>query len=409
MKAQSGGGSCSTDLDCWLNGDCINNQCACDPVWMGANCNTLFEQPSVQLWPSPQYPLPSNVTEYTDSWGVTIGLDEATGVYHMIACVACVWNFTSNDNYTTFSMHNSMIIEATSAVLEGPYYDPAILEFEFSEGPHMSRTVDGGFILTSKGNTNRSVVPGVPYCTGDFRPSSPSQNIVFADQLDAKRRSSMLPTSKLLSGGPNLFYTSNLGGKNADKWTLYEPSISHLGSYTYNSNPSFFIDKETSVSYLAFRTQPGASLASGETIAFASAPFFNYSVYTSIAEPIIPALVNHEDPFLWKHSRGYSILTHAMVGSAPNAPVGGLFVSKDGITWLHSPVPAYTTFLNMTGLNWNTNGTIVPLDCSRRERPELLFYGPNNTISHLLTGCLVGRNNVWPQLSYSMMTPLGPQ
>jgi hypothetical protein len=41
-----GGGSCSSDDDCQLNGRCQKSECVCDEAWTGNHCAYLNSQPS---------------------------------------------------------------------------------------------------------------------------------------------------------------------------------------------------------------------------------------------------------------------------------------------------------------------------------------------------------------------------
>ena len=199
--------------------------------------------------------------------------------------------------------------------------------------------------------------------------------------------------------GDNIFIAPKLSGP----WSSLSYNISHMGAYTYRSNPSLAIDSATGEAVLAFRTQPTTGAASGETIGIAIAAAWSAGTYVSVAEPIIPGVANQEDPFIWRHSRGWSVLTHHMTSGA----VGGLFVSPDGVKWKQSPLPAYTTNVTMTGPGWK-GGRVT---FARRERPELLFDAVTGRATHLLTGCMQnnvnGGGGVNFQRSFSVMTALG--
>lgn len=100
-----------------------------------------------------------------------------------------------------------------------------------------------------------------------------------------------------------------------------------------------------------------------------------------------------------------SILAHAQVGTPD---VGALFVSADGgVSWVRSPVPAYTLSVpDMTGAGWPGG----PLTWLRRERPELVFAdAAHRNATHFLSGAMLGGRGPskdW-QLSYSIATRLG--
>ena len=74
--------ACSDAASCNYNGACEASACVCAPQWTGSACATLTVQPASQMagFHSPHIPGPDvNVS----SWGGSILLDEATGVWNM--------------------------------------------------------------------------------------------------------------------------------------------------------------------------------------------------------------------------------------------------------------------------------------------------------------------------------------
>ena len=68
-----GGGACTRDDDCQLNGACVGGACACDAAWTGHNCSYLNSFPSAGS---------AYRNHSTSSWGGRATLNPADGLYH---------------------------------------------------------------------------------------------------------------------------------------------------------------------------------------------------------------------------------------------------------------------------------------------------------------------------------------
>ena len=100
-------GACSVDLDCSLNGLCVDAACACDAGWRGDACQTLA------LGAAPAggaYGFAPNVS----AWGSHV-LRGADGLYHMF--VSEMWNACGINSWQT----NSHLVHATAPTPLGPY------------------------------------------------------------------------------------------------------------------------------------------------------------------------------------------------------------------------------------------------------------------------------------------------
>lgn len=105
-----GNGSCSTDLDCSLNGECSAGRCECYPPWTATlNCESLAFAPSPL---QRGYPTPGH-NETT--WGGSVVQDPAGGEYHMFVAEMV------NDCPLETWGQNSRCTHATSATPLGPY------------------------------------------------------------------------------------------------------------------------------------------------------------------------------------------------------------------------------------------------------------------------------------------------
>ena len=109
-------GSCRSDDDCSLNGECQGALCACDPGWTGPACGLL------DLAPAPvvgAYGFSPNVS----SWGASVLFRD--GRYHMYASE--MWNGCGIHSWQT----NSHVVHATADTPLGPfaYADTALPPF----------------------------------------------------------------------------------------------------------------------------------------------------------------------------------------------------------------------------------------------------------------------------------------
>ena len=127
-------GACSDDWDCSLNGECRGGVCACNAPWTATlNCEALAFAPTppVRGFPPPGH----NET----TWGGSIALDSAGGLYHMY--VAEMMNECPLNTWG----QNSRCTHAVASAPEGPYvfadvavqnwcHNPAIVTQAFGNG-----------------------------------------------------------------------------------------------------------------------------------------------------------------------------------------------------------------------------------------------------------------------------------
>ena len=79
LSLPDGGGPCSSDLDCQLNGECTAGACVCDAAWTGANCSVLALLPA--RWGTGYGSMNSSVS----SWGGGVSRDPGSGKYYLFA------------------------------------------------------------------------------------------------------------------------------------------------------------------------------------------------------------------------------------------------------------------------------------------------------------------------------------
>ena len=91
--------SCTSDLECSLNGICQANHCICDSPWSGSSCSILNQQ-------TVRYPQGYGQFPILTSWGGSILTDSATGKHHLFvstltnSCPLFYWQTNSRIDHT---------------------------------------------------------------------------------------------------------------------------------------------------------------------------------------------------------------------------------------------------------------------------------------------------------------------
>lgn len=348
--------ACDTDLDCWLNGDCVAGSCACDPAWTGENCNTLSELPSVQLWPP--LDIPANLTEFASSWGATIVQDDA-GLWHvrLVRSASAVLYSphapptpgTSQAffdvvcaQWTWMHISGAVIVHATAPVVEGPYRFSDVALPQQSMTPHIVRDTDGAWLLLHQRQPGNGV-DQLPRCTGNYAAANGTGTCGNATYWDwAGGAEARAATGPSFAGAPPPAYPNGPPSV-ARSTSLYGPWVPHdftvvLPNATIlpNPNPSLLPPPAAGGGpyLLAFTSMPANFTTWGtERVAVAAAPSWQGGVFTPIVGDGAPGPDSPgEDPFLWRSRRGLHIVYHAMDATSNLSfmGVGGYAVSLNG-------------------------------------------------------------------------------
>lgn len=136
-------GTCTTDMDCHLNGNCTAGWCQCRPAWSAvANCSVLAVLPAPGLAEAYQG-FGSNVS----AWGGSVAYDPTDGLYHMF--VAEMVNHCGLETWHP----NSQIVHATSPTPSGPFTKVQVVMHHYAHGPSVARDpISGTWILTHLGS-----------------------------------------------------------------------------------------------------------------------------------------------------------------------------------------------------------------------------------------------------------------
>eukprot|EP00051_Salpingoeca_urceolata_P010074 m.122744 g.122744 ORF g.122744 m.122744 type:complete len:407 (-) comp16574_c0_seq2:462-1682(-) len=327
------GGTCASQLDCSLNGDCVGGRCHCDAAWAAApQCDVLAIEP---MDVSTGY---HNAT-YA-SWGGNVVF--ADGLYHLF--VAQMELHCPLHNWGS----NSAIIRATSTKPNGPFVYQQTIVAPFAHNPTIRQAPDGTFVLFFIGGA-----PSTPVnCSGNSTFSvGVSSSIAVA------------------------WASSVTGPWQQARVNFTNPSAILAGGFT---NPSpHFLPNGTVV--LAFQAQPPGK--GWELVGIATADSFQGPYVLNSGEPVTPeawwcVAGQDEDPFLWRSHRGWHVLMHGM------CPTGVLQAhyafSTDAIHWTTSPRETYPYLVQTTSGKAET--------FARVERPQLVFGKANKGWVACLTG-----------------------
>eukprot|EP00658_Telonema_sp_P-2_P078652 TRINITY_DN7418_c0_g1_i6.p1 TRINITY_DN7418_c0_g1~~TRINITY_DN7418_c0_g1_i6.p1 ORF type:complete len:606 (+),score=78.46 TRINITY_DN7418_c0_g1_i6:190-2007(+) len=377
--------SCTTALDCSLNGECAASRCNCLPAWKGDRCDVLNLIPMSS-------PRDGDAYRSTDrsSWGGSVSRG-ADGLYHLF--VSEMAEQCGLSSYTS----NSQIVHATSAQPEGPYQRQQVIVESFAHNPTLVVDPrDGTLVLyhigcgTEQRKKIQDCVNGTtPKQRGNPHPHpSPNPNPHPHPSPNPSPNPAEHPATALTGlsnyschggyGDPaNVYVAETINGP----WRMQGLRVENSKWMTHMDNPAPWILSNGTV-LLFLRRFPTHGSGQGSTVGIGRAEQGWNGTYVL---PDVPVDFREqagrhwvEDPFLYRHDDGsWHALFHNWVFSSP--PVGVHAFSQDGVNWHMSPSIAYTTAVMLE------NGTAF--EFKRRERPHLLLSERGHP-EHLFTGVM---------------------
>ena len=332
-------GTCTSDFDCSLNGECQSGQCQCYPPWTASlNCESLAFAPSPlrRGYPEPGH----NET----TWGGSIALDPVGGLYHMFVaemmneCPLSTWG------------QNSRCTHATSPTPLGPFTfsDVAVQNWCHNPAIIFAPGASGGPGLWALFHIGDGTGGNVKNCTPSSAP--------YSAALHA-------------SGGSSL-HISTTGPSGPFVPAPPLPSC---------NNPAPFLAKNGT----------WLLVCNGFQLYSAPGAVGPWTLVTSIHSSAgTPLPGNYEDPFFFIDARGnFHVIYHVYRTGGAEAHnclpghdgsiVSGHYFSKDGFTWHASAVEPY--------------GNVVDLEdgsqqlLTTRERPKMIFNSAGDP-THLSNG-----------------------
>lgn len=334
-------GTCTTDIDCSLNGKCTGGMCSCYPPWTDKpDCSRLSFLPTPVDRGYPNWASGQNET----TWGGSIALDPTSGKYHMFVAEMM------NDCPLSTWGQNSRCSHAVSDSAIGPYTFSDVSVTNWCHNP--------AIVLQTKPDGTQL---WVLFHIGDGTGGS-TKNCSNGQEIDSSGDVTT-PTA-----GSTLHIATSPYGPFTPSQPL--PSC---------NNPAPWL----AANGTWFAVCDGFELWRTEDVV--SQPWEHVVTIRATGSPISG---NYEDPFFFIDARGnWHILYHVYrTGgeSAHNctpgndgAVVSGHYFSQDGLSWITSPTMPY---LNVITLADGTNQLLTT-----RERPKMIFNSDGEP-THLSNG-----------------------
>eukprot|EP00039_Didymoeca_costata_P008545 m.113291 g.113291 ORF g.113291 m.113291 type:complete len:386 (+) comp14126_c0_seq2:63-1220(+) len=345
---------CRNNMDCQLNGDCVNGSCVCDSAWSGsADCSRL------KFIPISQEAGYHNKTAV--SWGGIPILEN--GQWHLF--VAQMELNCTLDDYGT----NSAIIRAVSNHPEGPFNYAETVVRPFAHNPTAHKLPDGSIAIWFIGDGSG---PTPKDCRSNIPSPLTSSSSNFSSKVGG-------------CGGISVAHSKSVFGP----WTITPLLVSNCASSRWlncsftNPAPHILPNGTVLMAFQAGYCHHPAGFGL-ELLGVARATSFlgPYELLTGnplVKNPPYCLAGTAEDPTLWRNSRGWHIIAHGMC----YAPFDSMhFYSEDAYTWHKTKQEPYTYLVE-----YNDTDAVL---FERVERPQLLFSPTNNTPMYLFNGVCKG-------------------
>eukprot|EP00041_Stephanoeca_diplocostata_P010867 m.174123 g.174123 ORF g.174123 m.174123 type:complete len:448 (+) comp18321_c0_seq3:89-1432(+) len=388
-----GGGGCTSDWNCSLGGECVHQECVCDPWFTGSNCSYLNLQ---RAKPNAGFQVPG-----FHSWGGHSVFDSKAQVWRgffsfmVRRCTLSAW--------TT----NSATVHATAPDVDGPYTlyqnpnpdtlapsTPALVIPPWSHNTYLTRDPPTGeWLLWHIGSGQTPPAEWKNCSSSDVASSShqiPSRGNAERDAATPLAGDTFyVATAKALTGPWNVSNFSSVD--------VNEPPDAGRNYWAHHkSNPAPFIFPNGSA-MVFFSSQdcpknwPGALAPACIGMAVASTW---RGPYTAVGLTPITA-PESEDPSVFQDPRGnFHLLTNvnnAHKHCASGVACGGHAFSRDALTWSDLFVGAFGPVITFT------NGTVY--NAAYVERPQVVQNADRTPLAFFVgTGIGVYTNSVsWAQ------------
>ena len=374
-----GGGSCTSEDDCSLGGECTASACACDPWWTGSNCEYLnLQRPRLD----DQAGLCHKGFASYYSWGGRSAFSPADNKYHLVASFMCrhatlaSWTTVSSSAHFVSDTPDGAYVWADSSC-EADICTPVVIPWSHNtvvaqNGDGMSPSIivahiGDGVVDPSKWAPcfNKSDVHDSDGATGDaaaaawphpsygsanedgalLRRSDPSDTCYFetADHWDG-------PWSRALNNSGVVINTTGSWSKDG---------------FVGNPAPFVFANGSVFLYFTATTCPPGSGNKAPPCIAMARSDSF-LGPYTMEAAPRPITYPESEDPSVFRDKRGnFHLFTNVNTyhaRCAQGVPCGGHAWSRDGLVFSNLTIGAFgpvITFKN--GSQWKNAYVERPL------------------------------------------------
>ena len=365
--------SCSTDLDCSLNGECHASACRCDDAWRGPRCSTMNLLPPQRLSGLRTVDNGRN----TSSWGGSVIYAPEDKQWHMYA--AEMVHHCGIDSW----MENSRIIHAVSATALGEYTRAGQVFPPFAHEPDVIRDENGNYVLFYTRRMHAPNSTQVPcHCSDGSTPHSTCTGAKYQWDHD--------PTYYAVATTPWGPWT------NQTMILAAQPEVDNNFAAVILANGSLVGFKRRYVT----SPEPPA-VGNGSRLHLVTATDWrDPATYVARTEELFPAMADMgaEDPFLYMDAKGrFHAVVHNM-NPCPQWPcpavAGGHAFSEDGVQWHYS------------GVAFNSSGYFddgTPFSFSRRERPHVI-QGSQRELLAVTSGVQYGMAN--GDATYTFLQPV---
>eukprot|EP01084_Bolivina_argentea_P004745 8984_1 len=359
--------TCSTSIDCELNGKCIDNQCKCNPGWKGESCSSLnlttAPYPNLGVWPLQQ----AHDQETCYSWGFSVIKGISDNLYHAYANAGC-YNISDKSQK---QVNGSFLLHVTSNSPSGPFKSADITMPITSFNPHIiySNSMKK-YLLFFRIN---DLIP-MPYCYGN--------ETIFTDIYNYNLTANTMDVA--VSDSPY------------GPWDVSIITIENMPG-THISNPSA-IELANGTFVLSYRFNTNT-----EHIGIAVSKNDYKGPYVNIANLSVTA----EDPYFWQNKidGSFHMIFHAMSSAqhhsqwpSSHAFTMDLYNWSVSESWNNFGVGCYST--NVT---WSDESVTT---FYRRERPEILF-DKNGNPQYFYSAVQQFANDSHFGYSYSVLQDIG--
>ena len=397
-------GSCASELDCQLNGECVDGKCVCDAAWSGnANCSTLAFLPAKMANGCGKPGSP------TSSWGAGVVQDPKTKLWIM-----AVSDYALSCGQGALAPNQQCGL-AVSTTPGGPYTKNRTLIDPYCEGSSIARDpLSGRWLYLHGGDGGGRTAHGIGCwnCEG-------SEGITpYSVQLSFDRQNMSTPRVQCPHTPGN---RDKINGS-SDGYALVSVTTDPLGAWESAPRVKCGSNNEPVISRngTLFVMPPGRVPLTPAAQARCGANAFGGMYRADSLEKAIASgmqgmqvryaiagidpssfrtesdlCFNWEDQTIWLDKRDhFHSIAHAYRGAPNDLPIcdrwssaaafmnctaiGGHAYSENGADWYISPVPAYTPRVEYE------DGSVLILRA--RERPHVIIDPVSGDLTHLING-----------------------
>jgi hypothetical protein len=378
-------GPCATELDCGLNGICLDGACHCRAAWKGERCQTLALEPA-SLTAGYRHVSAVDGTNQS-SWGGSVLWSSEDKHWHMFAaemalsCGLSAWAC------------NSQVIHATSRSLDQGFVRVNVVQPRFAHEPVVIRApASGEWVMFFTGCNPHAPNGSLSSCSPRFVAGSEAANCTRLGD------GSTPPGAGMKRGQRSNDHTwMSWSLSPAGPWST---PVMVLSGEQIDSNLSPVIARDNSLVGL-WRGGLNATRPWSTIQRVTASNWRDPSSYKPQYTDLFPAVHSTEDPHVYMdESNHFHAIFHHCFRCPKNCVCGGHAYSIDGITWHYPYVSGSAYYENVT----LASGGV--LQFHRRERPHLVFAPDGYTPVALTNGAGIDGIGKYGDATWTFLQPL---